>query len=133
MGFDIYVGFDKLPESFNDDWRAAFARHGFDLEFPPGVDVKHWTQGNMPFRVHRAPEELIGFVLPGDALAKVEIFFRDKIAHFRTAAERSTTEFAIQCVGAALVASLTKGMYADEQNGVIANGDEALLAAKSEV
>ena len=65
MGFELFAGFETLPDAFNEAWAAAFARQGFDIEFPPGVEMGKWTGYLIPIRVRRAPVEFIGFELLG--------------------------------------------------------------------
>ena len=111
----------------------AFAGHGFAVEICPGFDPATWGGGCLPFRVDRAPPELTGVRLGGPAVAGFEIAFGPQSAHLRTAAGRTTTDFALQCVGAALLAGLTGGEYIDDQNELVCGPAEALAAAEREV
>jgi len=133
MGFTLTVRFEKLPASLKEDWVAEFAKHGFDVEIWPDFDPTDGQAGFLPFRVRQAPEELIGFELPGDALSGFEVIFTECEAQFDSGMGRSTTEFAMQCIGAATLAMLTGGWYEDSQNDIEVSGTDALEAAKREI
>ena len=106
---------------------------GFELEICPGFEPQTWNGGFVPMKVRRAPQELVGIDLPNDAVSGFELWINETTADFRSGAGRPTTEFAIQCIGAALLARLTNGTYVDPQEGARYPAAEALDAALREV
>jgi hypothetical protein len=133
MAFELSVEYDSLPENLGEKWVSAFLRLGFTVEICPGFDACDWNGGFLPFRVSSAPQELIGFQLPNDAASGFEVWFTERDAHFRSAMGRPTTEFAMQCMGAATLAELTGGAYVDPQSGIRALGQQAVEAAGNEI
>ena len=113
-------------------WERAFRGQGFEVEIYPTFSPETWGGGFLPFRVTAAPHALIGLGLTQPAISGFEISFRGEGAQLRTASGRSTTEFALQCIGGATLALLCEGQYIDDQNGIVCGGSEALGTAISE-
>lgn len=133
MSYDLTVEYIGLPDDLKSRWEEAFSSVGFELEICPGFEPETWKGGFVPMKVRRAPRELVGINLPNDAVSGFELWIEDTEADFRSGAGRPTTEFAIQCIGAALLARLTSGSYVDPQEGARYSAAEALDAAVREV
>ncbi len=132
MSFDLSVSYDRLPSDLARIWVEGFARHGFEVEIMPGFDPNTWEGGFLPFHVLAAPEALVGFVLPDPAVSGFEVWLEPQDADFRSGSGRPTTEFAMQCLGAALLAEATGGTYDDPQAGQTYRGGDAIDAALRE-
>src|SRR4051812_684955 len=111
MSFDLVVSMPCLPDDLRHAWEREFATLGFDVEIDPSFDPRTWVGGFLPFRVAKAPRELIGVILNEPVVSGFEIGFGNESAHLRTAMGRTTTEFALQCFGAAILAKLSGGEY----------------------
>jgi hypothetical protein len=133
MSFDLFVSFEQLPSDLARVWTEGFRRHGFEVEVMPGFDPSTWEGGFLPCRVLAAPEELVGITLPDPGVSGFELSFEKKEAYFRSASGRPTTEFAMQCLGAALLAEATGGSYDDPQAGKKYRGAAAIDAALDEI
>ena len=133
MSFELAISTPNRPADLRSAWEVAFRAQGLQVEIYPKFSPETWGGGFLPFRVIAAPGDLIGFTLKQPALAGFEISFSSGSAHLRTAAGRSTTEFALQCVGGATLAALCGGHYVDDQNGIVCEGRDALEAALSEI
>jgi hypothetical protein len=133
MSFDLSVDFEELPSNLSERWTHEFKSHGFDLEFHPNFDHTAWKGGFVPVRVRRAPNELIRFILSSDALSGFELYLSRDSASFRTAFGRSTLDIVLQCLGAALLASITGGTYIDPQSDIEAVGSDAIEPALTEI
>src|SRR6516162_3440284 len=121
MSFDLVVSMPYRPRELRLAWEREFAERGFDVQIYPDFDPQTWEGGFLPFRVAEAPYELTGVNLHDPVVAGFEIDFRGESAHLRTAMGRTTLDFALQCVGAAILAKLSGGEYVDDQNGLICN------------
>ena len=133
MGFDLTVSTPARPANLKELWEREFAAIGFEVEIYPGFSPDSWDGGFLPFRVVAAPEEYIGLKLSETALSGFEIDFSPDSAWIHTSMGRTTTEFALQCLGAALLAKLCGGEYFDGQNGLECAGVNALEAVKKEI
>lgn len=133
MSFELAISTPNRPANLRSAWEEAFRAQGLQVEIYPKFSPETWRGGFLPFRVLAAPADLIGFALKQPALAGFEISFGPESAHLRTASGRSTTEFALQCVGGATLAILCSGHYVDDQNGIVCDGPDALEAALSEI
>ena len=133
MGFDLTVSTPSRPADLKTLWEREYAVLGFDIEIYPGFSPDSWTGGFLPFRVAAAPELCIGITLAEPALSGFEILFTTDSAHLWTGRGRTTTEFALQCLGAATLAQLCGGEYLDDQKGLQCSGPEAMDVAKKEI
>ena len=133
MSFELAISTPNRPADLRSAWEAAFHTQGLQVEIYPKFSPETWNGGFLPFRVLAAPTDLIGLTLEQAALAGFEIAFSAESAHLRTAAGRSTIEFALQCVGGATLAALCGGHYVDDQNGIVCEGRDALEAALLEI
>jgi hypothetical protein len=83
------------------------------------------------------PKELTGVVLPGSATGGFEVSFEatesGHEASFRFGAGGPTLEFALLCIGAALLAEMTHGTYVDPSSADDLEGADALAAAKETI
>ncbi len=142
MSFDLNVEFDSLPDDLKTRWAATFRSEGFEVEICPGFDPASWEGGFLPMRVTVAPETLVGVSLPAAAIGGFEVSFDEpdafdggnkRCAHFRFGWGGPSLEFAMLCIGAALLAQLTNGTYVDPQSGEEHDRDACLAAAKTSV
>lgn len=133
MSFDLRVSMPRRPDDLRLAWEREFTAFGFDVEIYPSFDPRTWTGGFLPFRVAKAPARLIGVELDEPVISGFEVGFEADFAHLRTAMGRTTTEFALLCFGAAILAKLSGGEYFDDQNGLVCNAVDALVAAEKEV
>lgn len=133
MSFDLVVSMPSRPADLREAWEREFAALGFAVEIYPRFDPDTWKGGFLPFRVVNAPPQLIGVELHEQVVSGFEISFGPESAHLRTAAGRTTTEFALQCFGAAILAKMSGGQYFDDQNGLACNAVDAFHAAMKEV
>jgi hypothetical protein len=133
VSFDLSVSSLTLIPNLRQAWEREFATHGFDVEIWPPFDPNIWKGGFLPFRISQAPHDLIGVHLSEAIISGVEVSFYTNTASFSSHLGRTTTEFALQCIGAATLAELCNGQYDDGQNAVFCNGQEAIEAAKAEV
>jgi len=141
MSFDLIVECPSLPEDLKPNWEGAFLREGFDVEICPSFRPSTSNGGFWPMRLTAAPEELIGMPLPGVAVSGFEVSFDQggtsngatTVVSFRFAYGVPTTEFAMLCVGAALLAALSNGKYIDPQSGAEHVGRDSVDAAKATV
>ena len=133
MAFELEVRYGTLPASLKERWEEEFLSLGFRVEIMPGFQPSAWQGGFLPIRVTEAPADFVGFALPSEAVSGFEVWFSDDAAHFRSAMGRPTTEFAMQCFGAAVLAKITGGTYFDPQSGVELPSLDAVHAARDEV
>lgn len=133
MAFEIAVLHSELPTDLGSSWEQGFARLGFAVQVCPGFLPSAWKGGFLPFRVTAAPKELIGLELPDAAVSGFQVFFAPGRATFVSGNGRPSTEFAMQCLAAALLAEATGGTYEDPQSGNRFVGAEAIDAAVAEV
>jgi hypothetical protein len=133
MSYDLAVSMPSRPDKLGQLWEREFVSLGFDVEIYPGFDPRTWRGGFLPFQVTKAPRELIGVDLDVPVISGFEIEFEIESAHLRTAMGRTTTEFALQCFGAAILAKLSGGEYIDDQNGIVCEPANAFVAAEKEV
>ena len=133
MGFDLTVFTPSRPADIKTLWEREFSALGFEVEIYPGFSPDSCNGGFLPFRVAAAPELYIGLTLAEPAVSGFEIRFDADAAHLWTGAGRTTTEFALQCLGAATLAQLCRGEYVDDQTGLRCSGSEAIDAAKKEI
>lgn len=133
MAFELTISTPDLPADLKSQWESALAPHGFDVEICPDFTPTNWGGGFLPFHVRAAPENLIGFPLPGDAVSGFEVDFMADMAHFRSASGRPTTEFALLCLSAATLAQLTGGFYCDPQSGGEHAAADAVPVALGEI
>ena len=132
MSFDLVVSMPSRPDKLRWSWEREFAALGFDVEIYPGFDPQTWKGGMLPIRVTKAPRELIGVDIDEPVISGFEIDFEIESAHLRTAAGRTTVEFALQCLGAAILTKLSDGEYIDDQNGIVCKATDAFVAAAKE-
>jgi hypothetical protein len=133
MAFDLNVHLERLPDALKELWEQAFRAHGVELEIWPSFQPATWQGGFLPMRLRGAPAELVGVPISEDAAAGIEVWFDESGAYFRSAAGRTTTEFALQCLGAALLAELGNGSYFDPQAGETHASADAVAAARREI
>lgn len=133
MSFELAISTPSRPADLKVAWERSFRDQGFDVEIYPDFSPRAWQGGFLPFRVAAAPRDLIGTSIDEPIIGGFEISLTDESAHLRTASGRSTTDFALQCVGGATLAALCGGYYVDDQNGIACPGEEALAAAMEEV
>lgn len=133
MSFDLIVSLPHRPSNLRQELEREFAAIGFDVEIYPRFDPATWAGGFLPFRVTKAPFEYIGVEPHEPTVSGFEMDFETDSAHLRTAMGRTTTEFALQCFGAAILAKLSGGQYFDGQNELVCEALEAFEAARSEI
>ena len=133
MSFDLLVSTTRLPEDLGKVWVDGFRRHGFEVEPSPAFDPASWRGGFLPFRVGAAPEALVGLALPDAAVSGFEVSFGAEDTFFRFGSGGPTTEFAMLCLGAALLAEAVDGVYENPQSGEHHRGAAAIDAALAEI
>ena len=133
MGFDLTVFTPHRPADIKTLWERKYAALGFEVEIYPGFSPDSWAGGFLPFRVAAAPELYLGLALGEPAVSGFELLFTADSAHLWTGVGRTTTEFALQCVGAATLAQICEGEYHDDQSGACYSGPEAVGVAKKEI
>jgi hypothetical protein len=129
MSYDLTVEHDRLPDDAALRWTQLFAREGFVVELHPGFTFARHPGGFLTMRMSAAPAELIGRQLAGDSIGGFEVTFEDGYTSFRFGAGGPIQEIAMMCVGAALFAELTGGLYIDPQSGEEANAPRCLAIA----
>ena len=138
MSFDIVVEHRALPGGLRASWQSSLAREGFEVEICPDFQPATWEGGFLPMKVISAPEALIGLPLDETTVSGCEVRFDEgeggkRVAAFRFGDGGPTTEHAIVCMAAALLAELTNGTYVDPQAGTETPGREAVAAAKATI
>ena len=92
MSYDLVVSMPSRPDKLRQSLEREFFALGFDVEVYPGFDPQTWKGGFLPFRVTKAPCELIGIDFDVPVISGFEIEFETESAHLRTAYGRTTTE-----------------------------------------
>lgn len=131
--FDLVVSTPIRPQRFKTTWESLFAAQGFEVEIYPQFSPDTWEGGFLPFRVVSAPVELIGLHMATPCVSGFEVDFTPESACLQTSMGRTTTEFALQCIGAATLAQMCGGQYIDNQNGLTCNSDDAQAVAIAEI
>jgi len=133
MSFDLIVEASALPDDLKGKWESLYRREGFEVEISPGFEPGTWDGGFLPMRVAQAPAHLIGIELPSEAGSGFEVAFEQGSATFGFQLGGPTTEFAVLCVGAALLAELADGVCFNPQSGEQFQGQQAIEPAKQEI
>ena len=134
MAFELIVACNNpLPADLRDQWPASLTKHGIECEIHPEFSPDNWGGGFLPFKVDAMPRDLIDTDLLSPAISGFEIDFNDNTAFFRSAMGRTTSEFALLCLCAAELVTLTAGEWNDPQSGASHSADSALRAALAEI
>ncbi len=134
MSFELIVACrDPVPADLRDRWSASLTKHGIKCDIHPEFSPDNWGGGLLPFKVDSIPRDLIDADLLSPAISGFEIDFNENTAFFRSAMGRTTTEFALLCLCAAELVSMTSGEWHDPQSGACHTAATAVQAALDEI
>jgi hypothetical protein len=134
MAFELSVKCaDPVPPDLGALRERALRERGIILEVHPEFDPSDWEGGFLPMKVAAIPSSLIGTRLKPPSLSGFEVYFAVPEVSFRSAMGRTSTEFALMCICAGLLAFISRGTYFDPQSGIEADGRTAVDAAISAI
>lgn len=134
MAFELIVECSNpVPQDLRHQWPISLAKYGIQCEIHPDFSPHNWGGGFLPFKIDKMPSDLIDAELAPPAISGFEVDFDDKTVFFRSPMGRTCTEFALLCLCAVELASMTSGEYHDPQSGLSYRGDEAVNAALDEI
>jgi hypothetical protein len=132
MAFSLEVQSDARPANLPAIWIPALARHGVVVEFPPHF-LSECKTGVLIMKVLTSPASLTREDVNEPASAYFEFWTDDDGFGFSTASGRTTVDFAVQCLCAAILAEHLDAVYVDPQMGKSAKGAAALALAMEEI
>jgi hypothetical protein len=157
VSFSLEVFATTLPDDLWVLWADALAGQGLIVERHPSFEPGQWRGGWAPFRLlvqqdpstdRRYPDHPIvaGFELEigpndsGDDLAVQApgpvsslISGARTVFHFSTSTARSVADLRLQCLAAATLAGITRGVVYDPQQDAFFTGEAALANARREI